>query len=244
MKALFRVAWRGAALGAVTLWGLVRVGIVRGRPARIAGLQRAWADRVLRILGVRLRVRGEAGGCELLVTNHLSYVDVLVLSARLDAVFVAKREVAGWPAVGTLSRAVGTVFVDRERRRVLPDVVAAMAAAVRQGRTVVVFPEGTSTDGSQVLPFKPSLLEAAAREGWRVGWAVLRYRTPEGGPPASEAVCWWRDMTFVPHLVRLLALPRFEAELIFGDTPLADPDRKRLASRLWNAVRAQLAPVP
>ena len=102
-----------------------------------------------------------------------------------------------------ICRVVGTVFVDRERRRALPEVMAAVDAAVAQGRTVVVFPEGTSTGGSHVLPFKPSLLEAAARAGWRVGWAALRYRTPEGEPPASEVVCWWREMTLLPHFARL-----------------------------------------
>jgi 1-acyl-sn-glycerol-3-phosphate acyltransferase len=244
----FRVAWRLPAIAAVTLWGLARVGATRLRGGatapRLAVLQRAWAVRVLRLLGARLNVRGETAPSELLVTNHLSYVDILVLSARVDAVFVAKREVAGWPLVGPLCRAVGTLFVDRERHRLLPEVLAAVTASVREGRTAVIFPEGTSTGGAEVLPFKPALLEAAAREGWRVGWAALRYRTPEGAPPASEAVCWWRDMTLLPHLLRLLALPGFEADLIFGDAVLVDPDRKRLADRLWQAVHAELAPAP
>ena len=243
-----RVAWRLCAIAGVTGWGLLRARVVRLRGGatipRVAALQRTWARRVLRILGVRLEVLGKPAPSELLVSNHLSYVDILVLSAQMDVVFVAKREIASWPIAGGLSRAVGTVFLDRERRRVLPEVVAAVTAAAREGRTVVVFPEGTSTDGSQLLPFKPSLLEAAAREGWRVGWAVLRYRTRAGGPPASEVVCWWRDMTLVPHLLRLLSLPGFEAELRFGDAPLADPDRKRLAGLLWQAVHAQLAPAP
>jgi 1-acyl-sn-glycerol-3-phosphate acyltransferase len=243
-----RVVWRVAAIAGVTVWGLLCLQVLRlGRRAdvpRVAALQRAWARRLLRIVGARLSVRGEPGPCELLVTNHLSYVDILVLSAQVDAVFVAKSEIASWPIAGTLCRTVGTLFVDRERRRVLPEVVQAVAAAAREGRTVVVFPEGTSTDGSHVLPFKPSLLEAAAREGWRVGWAALRYRTGEGGPPASEAICWWRDMTLLPHLRRLLALPGFEAELTFGETLVADPDRKRLAGLLWHAVRAQVASAP
>jgi 1-acyl-sn-glycerol-3-phosphate acyltransferase len=245
---VLRVPLRLAAFAAVTGWGVLRVLAARARasatgrsPARaIASIQRAWGARVLRILGARVSIEGEPAGCDLLVANHLSYVDVFLLASRMEAVFVAKSEIAGWPVIGAVCRLAGTLFVDRGRRRVLPEVVAGIQEAAVPGRVVVVFPEGTSTDGSEVLPFRPALLEAAAREGLRVGWAALAYRTPEGAPPASEAVCWWRDMTLLPHLLRLLALPGFEARVTFGSETLIESDRKRLAGLLWRAVAARV----
>jgi 1-acyl-sn-glycerol-3-phosphate acyltransferase len=103
---------------------------------------------------------------------------------------------------------------------------------------VVFFAEGTTSRGESILPFKPSLLEVAAQSGVPVHYATLAYRTPEGEPPASQAVCWWADAPFTPHALRLLALPRAEARLAFGPGPIVDADRKRLATRLREAMEA------
>jgi len=107
----------------------------------------------------------------------------------------------------------------------------------------VLFPEGTSSGGDAVLRFRPALLEAAARAELPVHCAAIAYRTPPGAPPASEVVCWWRDMPFVPHVWNLLALPRFEARLCFAEETVCEPDRKLLAERLQRMVERQLRTV-
>ncbi|HKX45760.1 MAG TPA: 1-acyl-sn-glycerol-3-phosphate acyltransferase, partial [Planctomycetota bacterium] len=116
-------------------------------------------------------------------------------------------------------------------------------AHLARGHTVVLFPEGTSSRGVEVLPFRPSLLEPAAGGGFPVVPAAVSYRTPAGAPPASRAVCWWGDMTFAGHFVRLLGLPGFDARVAFGSEAPREPDRKVLADNLWQAVRAQFEPV-
>ena len=179
----------------------------------------------------------------LLVSNHLSYIDIAVLGSQVDTVFVSKREVRDWPVVGHMVKIMDTIFVDRSLRRDLPRVIAQLEAALAAGEGVVIFPEGTSSAGDSVSPFRPSLLEPAARRGLPVSTAALSYSTKSTEPPAHLAVCWWGDMTFSDHMFRMLALPGFSARLAFGDEPIRDGDRKQLARRLESQVRELFVPV-
>jgi 1-acyl-sn-glycerol-3-phosphate acyltransferase len=202
-----------------------------------------WCRALTAILGVRIERLGRIppDGC-LIVSNHLSYVDVFVLGAQRPTSFVAKAEVARWPVIGLLCRAAGIVFVQREDKRRLPEAAERLRSELARGSTVVLFPEGTSTGGDVVLPFRASLLAPAAEAGLPVAHATLAYRTAEGDPPARDAVCWWRDMTFGSHVLGLLQLRRIDARVAFGDEELVDDDRKRLASRLHEAVLARFVP--
>ena len=193
---------------------------------------------------MRVEVSGEpprAPFC--LVSNHLSYVDIVLLGSRLGCVFVAKGEVSDWPVIGFLARAAGTIFVNRRSKRDALRVLEIIERRIGLGDGVVIFAEGTSSRGDTVLPLKPALLEWAARTGLPVGYASLSYRTPAGVPSADLAVCWWGDMTFGPHLLDLCRLPEFHATLTFGREPIRDRDRKQLAARLHRAVREQFIPV-
>ena len=202
---------------------------------------RRWARGAVRVLGVRLRVVGTPPKPPfLLVCNHLGYLDIPVLASVVDTTFVAKSEVASWPVLGPLCRWMGTLFVDRSRRRDLPATLAALQEALAAGRGVVVFPEGTSTAGGRVLPFHPPLLAAAARAGMPVAWAALSYSTPAGEREAADAVCWWGDVSFVAHLAALLRLSRVDARLRLGDELVVAGDRKQLAERLHAAVAGEL----
>lgn len=216
-----------------------------GRLVGRSRITRLWAKATARIIGLELRVAGPPPAPPfLLVANHLGYVDVIVLGALVDAVFVAKSEVARWPLMGRAARSAGTVFVDRTSARGVPAALARIEEALSAGHGIVLFPEGTSSDGEGVLPFRPSLLAAAERAGLAVHWAALRYDTGRDDPPAGSVVCWWGDMPFLGHLLELLALPRITAHVAFGDAPLAATDRKRLACELHGAVtrlRAELA---
>jgi 1-acyl-sn-glycerol-3-phosphate acyltransferase len=216
-----------------------RAGRALGRAAT-----RAWARLAARVLGMRVRVEGEPPRTpHLLVSNHLSYVDVVALWSAASGLFVAKSEVSGWPLVGTLGRAAGTLFIDRQRKRDILRVLVEMEAALCQGESVILFPEGTSTPGDAVLPFKSSLFEASVRAGVPVGCASVAYRTPAGDRPAHLAVCWWGDMTFGDHAWDLLGLPRFEAVVRFAPDALGGSDRKRLARRAHAEVTARFEPV-
>jgi 1-acyl-sn-glycerol-3-phosphate acyltransferase len=175
-----------------------------------------------------------------LVTNHLGYMDVILLASCTPSVFVSKAEVAGWPVLGRFCRSVDTIFLDREFKRDLPRVVEEIDEVLRGERGIVVFPEGTSTRGETVLPFRPSLLEVPVRAGLSVSWAALSYRTPPGERPADRSVCWWGGAGFVGHFLGLLGLPWFAATVAFGEEPVVESDRKRLADRLRRSVRNRL----
>jgi 1-acyl-sn-glycerol-3-phosphate acyltransferase len=159
---------------------------------------------------------------------------------RCDAVFVAKSEIAHWPLIGFLSRCMGTIFIERRRKRDILRVNALIETALRNGQSVIVFPEGTTSDGATVLPFKSSLLEPAVKLGVPVCCASLHYATAAGERPAAEAVCWWGEMDFVPHLWRLFQLKGFSATVQFSATRLLAADRKALAHIAQARIAATL----
>ncbi len=150
----------------------------------------------------------------LLVSNHLSYLDVLVLSSIRPCVFVAKRDVAAWPLFGWLARAAGTIFVDRKHRLSSPAVVGLVRDAIAGGSVVVLFPEGTSSDGSTVLPFKSALLESAVQLRCPVASASIQYALDDGS--VADEVCYWRDMILLPHLFNLFFKREIRAKYSFS----------------------------
>ncbi len=199
-----------------------------------------WARAAAALLGVRIERRGAAPAPPFfLVANHLSYLDVLVVLASARAVLLSRADVARWPAVGVLARTTGTLFIERERRSQLPRVLEAVSARLAAGLGVVVFPEGTSSPGEEVLPFRASLFEVAAAGGLPVHTASLSYDVPTGAAPARTAVAWWGDMTFGGHAWRLIGLPSVRARIDFDPEPLRAGDRKELARRAEAKVRAR-----
>lgn len=247
LRARLRVAVK-APLIAGTIGGLYATWRALRPPARLVGGEErlrglvfmAWARASNRILGIRVRTDGEPpdGPC-LLVANHLSYLDIALLQSRHDCTFVSMADVKDWPVMGRMAREVGTLFVDRERRADAFRAAADIEQALRAGRTVVLFPEGRAGDGVDVRPFRSALLEPAVRLGVPVAWAALAYSTPPDQPRAAEVVCWADDMSFGAHLLRLMRLTRIDARIAYGDAPIVDGDRKRLARRLEDAVRAR-----
>lgn len=203
-------------------------------------LFRLWARTMCRVIGMRVHVTGTPPAPPyMLVTNHLGYVDIVLLASYLPAVFVSRADVAGWPLVGAAARSVGTVFLDRSRRRDLYPAIQQIERALENGNGVVLFAEGTSSNGSSVLPMKPSLLQVPAAQRTPVHYASISYATPEGEPGASDAVCWWNESPFFGHLLGLLGLTGFDARLRFGSEAIVDTDRKRMAERLHEAISSQ-----
>lgn len=205
---------------------------------------RAWGWLTCRILGVRVTADGpRPRGLFLVACNHLSYLDILVLSSLYPSTFVAKREIASWPVFGWIARGAGTIFVDRERPRDVVRVGREMTSRLRAGVALTLFPEGRSTPGSEVLPFQPSLLEPAAAVGVPCFAVALTYETPGVSIPPSVTVCWYDRMDFVSHIVRLMRIPRIEARVRFAGPPVVSTDRKTLATRLETSVRTVFEPV-
>jgi 1-acyl-sn-glycerol-3-phosphate acyltransferase len=189
---------------------------------------------VLRIFDVAIKVIGPIPKHGLLVSNHLSYLDVLVIGALTPSVFVAKREVRNWPIFGWFARLGGTLFADRQRRTQVGPLTAALETALKQETLVVLFPEGTSSDGREVLPFKSALLEPATNPNHQLTAGHIHYELDDGD--VAEEVCYWKDMTFAPHLLNLLSKKRIRAEVHFSVVGYRSVDRKELARELHGTV--------
>ncbi len=202
-----------------------------------------WARGMAWIVNMRVTVRGARPKPPFfLVSNHVSYCDIVLLLGQVDGVFVAKKELNDWPAIGYLTRLVGTIFVDRNNRRDAKRVLQAIDQRVTSGDGVIVFPEGTSSSGDDVYPMRTALFEWAAQTGKPVDIATIHYTTRPGMPAAREAVCWWGDMSFIPHVLQLCQMPGFAATLHFGDEPVTGNDRGRLAVQAREAVARHFVP--
>ena len=198
------------------------------------------AGRLARLFGLRTKLRFQPTTTPLLVCNHVSYLDIIALATVLPVRFVAKSEVRNWPWFGWLARCAGTIFIDRQRCRALPTANRRLADLAKQAGSIVMFPEGTSSDGHTVLPFRSSLLAVAVEENWPVRPVWIGYELPGGD--VTREVCWWGDMTLVPHLWRLLGFAEIVATVRCG-RPVRHWDRKTLAGALHEAV-CDLADLP
>lgn len=179
----------------------------------------------------------------MLVTNHLSYLDILLLFTCVDGVFIAKRDMRSWPVLGTLAQLTGTIWLKREVRRDALRVSGEIAKAIARGDGVILFPEGTTSSGAGLLPFRPALLEWAARARYPVHHAAIGYRTMMGDPPAQAVLCWWGGTPFGAHARGVLRLRSFEAIVNFAAEPVIAPSRKELALQLQEAISREFVPV-
>ena len=200
-------------------------------------VKRVWARGLMRLMGVRITTSGRPPPRGVLVvSNHLSYLDIPVLDSVMPMVFVARADLRRWPFWGPMATLGATIYVDRATRRDVLRVRREMGEAMSRGDSVIVFPEATTTGGDTILPFKPALLADAAEAGAPVYWLTLSYRTPPDGPAARNQVCWWGDTTFLPHVLGLFALRRVACTMRFGDAPVRSGDRKTLAAELQRAM--------
>ncbi len=204
---------------------------------RVAWLSRT-AVRHAKWMGVRINLHGDIPTRGLIVANHVSYVDIVALSAVTGCAFVSKKEVASWPLFGLYAKCGATIFVDRERRGDVADVAEEMRGRLDAGVPLTLFPEGTSTGGDDVLPFRSSLFEPVVELACPVTACALRYSLP-GGSVADE-VAYWRDMTLAPHLLNLLGKTGVTLDIHFGPCSHRTGDRKTLARDLHAEVRALL----
>jgi 1-acyl-sn-glycerol-3-phosphate acyltransferase len=205
----------------------LRLGGARALTARERAhwLQEA-ASTVLKRSGIEVVAHGDPPLDGLVVSNHLSYLDVLAFASTMPCVFVAKREVRTWPVFGAFATMAGTIYVDRERRGTNGAAVALMEEALAADLPVVLFPEGTSSDGRAVLRFHSGFFEPAIRANAAVTAAAIEYASSTA---EEERLSYHGNDVFGPHLVRTLGQRNLEARVAFARAGRRYPDRKEAA---------------
>lgn len=184
------------------------------------------------------QLRDEA---QVIVSNHLGYLDIICFLRAGAMNFVSKYGVKEWPLVGALAKSAGTLFLRREKRGDIPRVLASFDQIIDSGSRVIFFPEGTSSGGESVLPFHSSLFQMAAQKRWKIQTAAIYFEIGENDPgEASERVCYWGDMEFVPHFKQMMFLDRIECHIYIRDEIFCDDNRKALASQLHEVVSENL----
>jgi 1-acyl-sn-glycerol-3-phosphate acyltransferase len=242
---------RGLPLALVIVSGLLVLLLLRLAERPLFGARRpvtpfvtqAVCQVALAIMGLRRNVRGQPARVGAVVANHASWLDIFVLNAGQRVCFVSKSDVRGWPGIGWLARATGTVFIDRERRGAARqrDLLRMRLA---MGHLLLFFPEGTSTDGLRVLPFRSTLFSAFFGDA-PAGLAVQPVSISYVAPPGVDArfYGWWGEMNFGPHLLKVLARPRQgRVDVTYHRTlRVADVlDRKTLARQARDIIAEEL----
>lgn len=203
-----------------------------------------WGRGCARIVGMDIKVIGTPPKSPFfLVSNHLSYVDIFVYSAVSEAIFVAKSEVRSWPIIGFMMSTMGIIFVDRASRKDVVRVNDLIEKGMNEHQGILLFPEGTTSNGEGILPFKASLLAYPASNNTPVSYATLSYSSDREGADISNSVCWWGDMEFFTHLLQLMNVKKFSATVNFGDQRVSDGDRKVLTAKLQEKISDQFIPV-
>jgi 1-acyl-sn-glycerol-3-phosphate acyltransferase len=197
-----------------------------------------WARRSLDLMGIRLVLQGQpvAQGPMLVVANHISWLDIMVINAARPCRFVSKADVKEWPLLGPLVVGAGTLFIERESRRDALRVVHIMAERLRAGDVLAAFPEGTTSDGTALLPFHANLLQAAVSANAPIQALAMSFHDEASGQ-MSQAPTYVGDATLVASLWRTLMSPPIEARLRFGE-PQHAQGRDR---RAWSGdLRAEI----
>jgi lyso-ornithine lipid O-acyltransferase len=202
------------------------------------------------VLRIRVRVVGEPvrDRAVLFISNHVSWADILVIGSIAPIAYVSKSEIAGWPLVGIAARLQRTVFVDRSRRHQTGDAIAEIVKQLAGGTSVVLFAEGTSSDGNRVLPFRSALVGAVKEAGARAESGILIqpmsicYTGLNGIPMGRQhrpTVAWYGDLDFMPHIKAFIERGAIDAVVSYGDPVAADgtADRKAMTKSLEGAVR-------
>ena len=231
---LLRVVWH-LLMGV----GEIYTTFSRRTPAQQDARVQAWALELLAKLAIKLVVHGQPplNGPVLLAANHISWLDIVVMHAARHCRFISKADIKHWPVVGTLASAAGTLYIERESRRDAMRVVHHMAESLQQGDVLAVFPEGTTGDGTCLLPFHANLFQAAIASDKPVQPAALRFVDATTGA-MSLAPCYVGDDTLLQSLWRTVCTDNLIAEVRFGEPQLAQGrDRRTWAADVRRAVQ-------
>ena len=240
-----------ALVGMVHLW----ISIL-GLPSRwkiVSRLNRAYTLLLRTILNIKVTLEGDESHLErggyVIIANHVSYVDGIVLGSIFPIVFVSKKELRRWPVVGLWNILCGTVFIDRQHKQEIGVTVDEMIVKLKQEANILLFPEGTSSNGERMLPFQPVPLAAPLRSRSIIAPITLAYKSINDRPvsPANrDLIYWYGDMDFISHFWKLLALRSIE--VLVSMQPKIEcfryPDnsigRKKLAEDCYNRVLGRM----
>jgi 1-acyl-sn-glycerol-3-phosphate acyltransferase len=240
----FRAIRRAVALVLALALCVVRYWLLRLRGPITLERRALWTQQaargILTGVGINYSVDGTPPDHGLVVANHLSYLDILILSAAMPCFFVAKMEIGGWPFFGKAARTGGTIFLDRSSLASAMTVADQMTERLKLPVPVLLFPEGTSTDG-QMLRFHSRLIDPATTAGVEITTAAIRYVLEDGTP--ERELCWFGDDAFLPHLMKVMCVAGFSARVRFGQ-PHVYPDRRVAADATYDEIatmRVQMA---
>jgi len=203
-----------------------------------------WSKGILKLFNTHITVEGNPPVPPFfLVSNHLSYFDIIIYFSLLKTTFIAKMDVKSWPVLGFLISSMGVIFIDRTKRRDVQRVNKLISSNLNSRQGIILFPEGTTSPGESVLPFRASLLEYPSSNNIPVHYSSVRYETDKSNPPAFLSVSWWGDAGFMDHFYHLASLKKIHATVVFGEQPIYESDRKLLSSRLHLLVTRLFEPM-
>ncbi len=240
----WRALWRGLRVLAHLLhgWWTLRRLLARQAPPPMTPLVREWSRRLLCLMGVELVVHGQPPTCGplLLVANHVSWLDIIALNAVQPLRFVSKADVKRWPLLGTLCAGTGTLYIERASRHDALRVVHLMAERLQAGDLLAVFPEGTTGDGTALLPFHANLLQAAIAAQAPALPVGLTYVERRSGA-RSTAPLYTGDTALLTSIWRTLCASELQAVLHFGQAQCASGrERRAWAQELRSEVERLL----
>lgn len=205
---------------------------------------RTWSEGVAFIFNIIVQIEGKPPKAPFfLVSNHLSYLDIVPLYKSLRGTFVAKKAVQSWPVLGFMVDSVGVIFVDRNRRADVKRVNELLSQSMNEYQGLILFPEGTSSGGEEVLPFHASLLQYPADNEILVHVAAISYETADSDLHARDSVCFFgRRDGFLEHLMKLAQTTKVDCVIRFGEKTAVSNDRKALAEQLHQNVKEIFSP--
>ena len=171
------------------------------------------------------------------VSNHISWLDSIVFSAELGAVFVPDAGIQKWPVIGPLLAALGMVFINRKMLRDIRRAGRKLMRHYGTGEGIVFFPEADTTDGTDIKPFRPGLFEGPCEAGIPVYWGILHYTVSPPWGPASKRIAWTDWTPFPVHAFRALKCRRCTAGITYGPVPVYGPDRKSVSSTIERKIK-------
>lgn len=201
---------------------------------------RFWSKTVARILSIKFHINGTPPEAPfILVSNHLSYIDIVPMFMNMNCTFVAKKEVEFWPVLGPMVKHTGVIFVDRSIKRDVTRVNELLTKSLSKHQGIVLFPEGTTTGGDRVLPFRSSLLNYPATASIPVHFSAIQYNTSQSDHPADETVCFYgaRD-PFHKHVFKLAGNKKIDCHVVYSQDTVEASDRKELAEKLHEKVES------
>jgi len=205
-----------------------------------------WCRSLCFLLGIRIQRQGSAlvNGPALLACNHVSWLDILVISAHCEVAFLSKAEVRAWPGVGGVATSLGTLYIQRGMRDAAAQTIQVMTRRLQAGGRVLFFPEGTTGNGDALLPFRPRLFQAAIDAGVPVQPLAIRYVCRKSGEK-SELAPFVGNQPLLAHVIALAGASTIDACLTLDESlPSQEAGRSELAVRVQGRVQAALSPVP